>query len=108
MGALYIRKGVKLKPLLLGGGQESGFRPGTEPTAQIAALAAACKVWMEHRDAYTERMTNIKNHFLESAQAAIPELVVVSPGDGADVGRVPKGADTYFYNTENMGQQLGK
>ena len=46
IGALYIRRGLKLRPLLFGGGQEGGLRPGTEPTAQIAALAAACRVWM--------------------------------------------------------------
>ena len=56
IGALYIRKGLKLKPLLLGGGQESGLRPGTEPTAQIAALATACNAWLPHREAYTDRM----------------------------------------------------
>lgn len=43
IGALYIRKGLKLPPLMLGGGQENGLRPGTEPTAQIAAFAAACQ-----------------------------------------------------------------
>ena len=43
IGALYIRSGVPLKPLILGGGQENGLRSGTEPTAQIAAFAAACQ-----------------------------------------------------------------
>ena len=47
IGVQYIRKGLNLKPLLLGGGQESGLRSGTEPTAQIAALAAACDAWGE-------------------------------------------------------------
>ena len=56
VGALYIRKGLKLKPLLLGGGQERGLRPGTEPTAQIAALAAACAAWLPHREAYAAHM----------------------------------------------------
>ena len=44
IGAQYLRRGLKLSPLLRGGGQERTLRPGTEPTAQIAALAAACKV----------------------------------------------------------------
>ena len=42
IGALYIRRGLKLPPLIRGGGQEEGLRSGTEATAQIAALAAAC------------------------------------------------------------------
>lgn len=85
VGALYIREGCGLKPLLLGGGQESGLRPGTEPTAQIAALAAACRTWMEHREDYTNRMAAVKNYFLESSLAAIPETVVVSAGDAPHI-----------------------
>ena len=41
IGALYVKKGVRLRPLLTGGGQEDGLRSGTEATAQIAAFAAA-------------------------------------------------------------------
>jgi len=49
IGALYIRKDLisKVNPLLRGGGQESGLRPGTEATAQIAAFAAAVEAWGE-------------------------------------------------------------
>ena len=39
IGALYIKKGVRLRPLLTGGGQEDGLRSGTEATAQIAGFA---------------------------------------------------------------------
>ena len=85
IGALYIRKGIKLKPLLRGGGQESGLRPGTEPTAQVAALAAACRVWAEHREDYTNRMSDTKNYFLELLEAAIPDAVVVSRGDAPHI-----------------------
>ena len=85
IGALYIRKGLKLGPLLLGGGQENGLRPGTEPTAQIAALAAACRAWLDHREEYTKRISETKNHFLESFSAALPQGVVVSPGDAPHI-----------------------
>ncbi len=85
IGALYVRRGLKLRPLLFGGGQEGGLRPGTEPTAQIAALAAACRVWMDHREEYTERMKGVKDHFLSSLQAALPRAVVVSPGDAPHI-----------------------
>ena len=68
-----------------GGGQESGLRPGTEPTAQVAALAAACRVWAEHREDYTNRMSDTKNYFLELLEAAIPDAVVVSRGDAPHI-----------------------
>ena len=77
IGAQYIRKGLNLKPLLLGGGQESGLRSGTEPTAQIAALAAACDAWQEE---YRDKITQTKRYALEVLRQ-VPGLEVVSPGD---------------------------
>ena len=44
IGAMYIRKGLKVQPLIRGGGQEEGLRSGTEATSQIAAFAAACRL----------------------------------------------------------------
>lgn len=85
IGALYIRKGLKLKPLMLGGGQESGMRPGTEPTAQIAALASACQAWLDYREEYTKRIEDTKNYFLDSFSAALPQGVVVSHGDAPHI-----------------------
>ena len=44
IGALYICKGVHIAPLLYGGGQERGLRPGTEPLPNIAAFGTACRL----------------------------------------------------------------
>ncbi len=44
IGALYIRDGIELPPLIFGGGQEKGLRPGTENTPFIVALGAACEL----------------------------------------------------------------
>ena len=85
IGALYIRRGLRVSPLFLGGGQERGLRPGTEPTPQIAALAAACRVWLDHRTEYTNCMKEIKDHFLLSLQSVLPQVVVVSPGDAPHI-----------------------
>ena len=81
IGAQYIRKGLELKPLLLGGGQENGLRSGTEPTAQLAALAAACQAWDPEAPS---RMAEVKAHALE-VLAAVPGLEVVSPGDAPHI-----------------------
>lgn len=44
VGALYVRSGVELPPLLFGGGQEKGIRPGTENVPYIVGLGAACEL----------------------------------------------------------------
>ena len=81
IGVQYIRKGLNLKPLLLGGGQEGGLRSGTEPTAQIAALAAACDAWGED---YPARISALKEYALESL-SALPGLEIVSRGDAPHI-----------------------
>ena len=81
IGAQYIRKGLDLKPLLLGGGQENGLRSGTEPTAQLAALAAACEAWDTSAPA---RIAAVKAHALE-VLSSVPGLEVVSPGDAPHI-----------------------
>ena len=81
IGAQYIRKGLELKPLLLGGGQERGLRSGTEPTAQIAALAAACAAW---RAEDREKLAHTKAYTLDRLRR-VPGLEVVSPGDAPHI-----------------------
>ena len=81
IGAQYIRKGLNLKPLLLGGGQENGLRSGTEPTAQIAALAAACEAW---KPEYREKIRAVKEHTLEQLRN-VPGLEVISVGDAPHI-----------------------
>ena len=81
IGVQYIRRGLELKPLLLGGGQERALRPGTEPTAQIAALAAACEAWGEDCPA---RIAEVKRYALESL-SAVPGLEIVSAGDAPHI-----------------------
>jgi len=49
VGALYVRKGTRLRPLIVGGHQERGRRAGTENVASCVALGAACTLAEEHR-----------------------------------------------------------
>ena len=81
IGVQYVRRGLVPSPLLLGGGQEQGRRPGTEPTAQIAALAAACRAW---DDSFPAHLSALKQYALETL-AAVPGLEVVSAGDAPHI-----------------------
>lgn len=87
IGALYIKKEIqgKIKPLLFGGLQEDGRRPGTEPTAQIAAFAAACRAVKAQGQAAMERTRAVKEYALARMQERVPGLVVVSPGDAPHI-----------------------
>ncbi len=80
IGALYIRNGLKLKPFILGGSQESGRRAGTEAMPQIAAFAAACAAAKSGFKENTERMAALRSLAIEELQREIPELVVIGGG----------------------------
>ena len=80
IGALYVKKGVRLRPLLTGGGQEEGLRSGTEATAQIAAFAAAVRASAAD-SARLERTAAIKEYTLAKLKEALPKLEVISAGD---------------------------
>ena len=73
IGALYIREGVRLRPLIFGGGQEGGLRPGTEATAQIVGFAAACRYGKEHLEEHIRVMEALKAYTLERLASEVPE-----------------------------------
>lgn len=61
IGALFIRKGTSLSPLILGGGQQDGLRSGTEPAELVAGFEAAIKAYR----GTDERFAAMKAHLLE-------------------------------------------
>jgi cysteine desulfurase len=61
VGALYVRPGVRLEPLLYGGGQERGLRAGTENVAGIVALGAAAALAGDGLEAEGERLRRLRN-----------------------------------------------
>ena len=81
IGAFYLKKGSKLKPMLLGGGQERGMRSGTESTTLIAALAAATRQGMDTQKAELERLTGLRDYAAGKLKDTLPELQVISPPD---------------------------
>ena len=80
IGALYIRKGLRLKPLLVGGSQEDGRRAGTEATAQIAAFAEACEVALPKLSDNAEKMRAQREEIISRLRSDIPELLVLGGG----------------------------
>ncbi len=77
IGALYIRKGLRLAPLILGGAQEDGRRAGTEAVPQIAAFGEAARLAKLALPESGTRMAALKARAVEALSAAIPELQTV-------------------------------
>ena len=85
VGALYIGPRVRNpKPLLAGGGQESGLRSGTEATAQLAGFAKAVELRMEDLEESLRRMAAVKAHALERLRL-IPDLRVIADGQAPHI-----------------------
>jgi cysteine desulfurase len=103
IGALYIREGVRLKPLICGGGQESGLRSGTEPTAQIAAFAAAVAEGHQHLDCDIAHMQSLKAHLLERVEAELPQVAPIGAGTAPHIVAL----SLVGYKSEPLVQELG-
>lgn len=65
IGVLYINEKVKIKPLILGGGQQNGMRSGTENVPGIAGLALAAKTLCANMAEDTKKLMELKKYFIE-------------------------------------------
>lgn len=59
-GVLYVKTGCGIQPVMVGGGQEHGYRAGTENIAGIAGLGAALAQYVQHREEYVKQMYEVK------------------------------------------------
>jgi cysteine desulfurase len=82
IGALLLRRGVKLRPLLRGGHQQRGHRPGTEPVALAVGLATALGYAVREMDERRERVRRLRERLLGALRAAAAPVVLNGPADG--------------------------
>ncbi len=82
IGALLLRRGVKLRPLLHGGHQQQGRRPGTEPVALAVGLAAALNLAHREGPARRDHVLRLRGRFLEILQTTAGPVVVNGPAQG--------------------------
>lgn len=76
IGALYIRKGIKLHNLVHGGGQERKMRAGTENTSGIAALGKACELACKDLTEHVKRTTQLREKLIAGVLERIPHTIV--------------------------------
>jgi cysteine desulfurase len=75
-GILYVRRGVSLRPLLVGGGQERGLRPGTEDVAGAWGMAVALELAVREQAREAERLRALRDRLEAALEAGIDGLVV--------------------------------
>ena len=83
VGALYVREGINLPPLLLGAGHERGIRPGTENVASIVGLGVACRLAAARLDTEPARMRALRERLWQLLRTEIPALRRNSPDQDA-------------------------
>ena len=75
IGALYIRRGLQLEPIIYGGGQESARRAGTESVANIVALGTACVLAQEQLGESHRRLRRLRDQLQQRLEQALPLAV---------------------------------
>jgi cysteine desulfurase len=91
VGALYVRRGVRFRPMIIGGGQQRGRRGGTENVPGIIALGKAAELELLHLSEATMREKRLRDRLEQTLIATIPECEV----NGHPTQRLP--------NTSNIG-----
>ncbi|NLD25520.1 cysteine desulfurase NifS [Candidatus Dojkabacteria bacterium] len=76
VGALYIRKGVKIENLIHGGGQENRMRAGTENVASIVGLGKAIELATEDIEGKAKYLTNLREKAIKSILENIPHTII--------------------------------
>ncbi len=76
VGALFIRKGVKIKPVITGGGQELGFRSGTENVPGIVGFGEAARLAADGMEEHSQRLNSLKERLIERLSSSVPDAIV--------------------------------
>jgi cysteine desulfurase len=92
MGALYVRRGTRLEPLLIGAGHERGLRPGTENVASIVGLGVACERARLDLASESARVRDLRDRLWRALRDAVPGLAL----NGHETERLPNTLSVRF------------
>ncbi|MFA6429425.1 MAG: aminotransferase class V-fold PLP-dependent enzyme [Patescibacteria group bacterium] len=95
VGALFVRRGVKLAPMVRGGGQERNLRSGTENVPGIVGMAKALELLEEGREAENVRLTTLRDRLIEGL-LRLPKTFL----NGHATERLPNNANVTFLDME--------
>jgi cysteine desulfurase len=100
-GALYIRPGLRVQPVLVGGGQERGLRPGTEDVFGIACMGEAARLAAAEMPAESERLRSIRDALIAGITGIEDAFLTGHPTE-----RLPHHASFRFSRIEGESIQL--
>ena len=105
IGALYVRRKprVRLVPLIVGGGQERGFRSGTLPTPLCVGLGEAAEICMKEMAGEAVRIKKLQERMLKGLNAKLPEIFV----NGDLEHRIPGNLNISFAHVEGESLMMG-
>jgi cysteine desulfurase len=92
IGVLYLRRGVRFRPLLRGGHQERGRRAGTENVASIIALGKAAEMAMEHMEFENTKVKAMRDRLEEGILASVSHCFITGDPDN----RLPNTSNIAF------------
>jgi cysteine desulfurase len=96
IGFLYVKRGVKIAPIMYGGGQERGLRPGTENVPSIIGLAEALKIVQKERIKESKRLASLRDYFIERLKKEIPKTFL----NGHPSERLPNNVNVSILDVE--------
>jgi cysteine desulfurase len=105
IGALFVRRKprVRLVPLIVGGGQERGFRSGTLPTPLCVGLGEAAEICMKEMAGEAVRIKKLQDRMLKGLNAKLPEIYV----NGDLEHRIPGNLNISFAHVEGESLMMG-
>jgi cysteine desulfurase len=92
IGALFIKNGIKIDPVILGGGQENGLRSGTENVANIVGFGKACEIAKTNLEKNMVYVSKLRDILIQKVLDEIPEVTL----NGDPTSRLPNNAHFTF------------
>jgi cysteine desulfurase len=92
VGALYIKRGIRVKPLILGGGQEMGVRSGSENVPGIVGMGMAALLASQEMKSESKRLSNLRDRLIGGIIDEVPESYL----NGHQTLRLPNNANIRF------------
>jgi cysteine desulfurase len=92
IGALVVRSDVSLSPLLFGGAQQLGMRPGTEPVALAVGMRKALELWRDEAERRAAHMTALRDLLERRLLEGFPDAIIL----GGEAPRAPHTANIAF------------